>query len=324
MESRPSALKTSLLTALTLIAFAANSLLTRMALGEASIDAASFVTIRLTSGAAMLLAITAFTSPSKVHIKSAKGHWTAAVMLFLYAIAFSFAYLQLAAGTGALILFGTVQVTMILAALKQGEKPTPLEWIGLAVALAGLAYLVSPGLSAPPIVGSALMIVAGIAWGFYSLIGRSAKEPIANTMNNFLRAVPFACGVSLVSLPSLHVSPAGLLLALLSGALASGVGYALWYAALKGLTATRAATVQLSVPVLAAVGGSLFLQESLSVRLAIASLMILGGIGLAVLGNATVTSGTDKEPPRPPKPDSPQRQTHDPKYPSHRHGEQQH
>lgn len=290
MDSRPSALKTSLLTALTLIAFAANSLLTRMALGEDSIDAASFVTIRLASGAAMLLAITALSKSASANTppRSGRGHWTAAVMLFLYAIAFSFSYLQLAAGTGALILFGTVQVTMILAALQQGEKPTALEWIGLALALTGLAYLVSPGLSAPPIIGSALMIVAGIAWGFYSLLGRSAKDPIANTMNNFLRAVPFAFGVSLVSLPGLHISPSGLLLALLSGALASGVGYALWYAALQGLTATRAATVQLSVPVLAAVGGSLFLQEALSVRLAIASLMILGGIGVAVLGQRSI------------------------------------
>ncbi|MEL7330533.1 MAG: DMT family transporter, partial [Cyanobacteria bacterium J06559_1] len=246
------------------------------------IDAASFSTIRLLSGAAMLLAITTLTQQQKPSL--AKGNWTAAVMLFLYAIAFSFSYLQLAAGTGALILFGTVQITMILAALKQGEKPSAFEWIGLTLAMTGLVYLVSPGLESPPILGSILMIVAGIAWGFYSLLGRGSQQPVVNTMNNFVRAVPFALGVSLVSLSGLHLSGAGVILAVLSGAIASGIGYALWYAALRGLTATRAATVQLSVPVLAALGGILFLQETLSVRLMLASLMILGGVGSAVLG----------------------------------------
>ncbi|MEO1386453.1 MAG: DMT family transporter [Cyanobacteria bacterium J06634_6] len=282
METRPSAVRTSLLTGATLVAFAANSLLTRMALGEGSIDAASFSTIRLLSGAAMLLAITTLTQQQKPSL--AKGNWTAAVMLFLYAIAFSFSYLQLAAGTGALILFGTVQITMILAALKQGEKPSAFEWVGLALAMTGLVYLVSPGLESPPILGSTLMIVAGIAWGFYSLLGRGSQQPVVNTMNNFVRAVPFALGVSLVRLSGLHLSGAGVILAVLSGAIASGIGYALWYAALRGLTATRAATVQLSVPVLAALGGILFLQETLSVRLMLASLMILGGVGSAVLG----------------------------------------
>lgn len=282
METRPSAVRTSLLTGATLVAFAANSLLTRMALGEGSIDAASFSTIRLLSGAAMLLAITTLTQQKKPSL--AKGNWTAAIMLFLYAIAFSFSYLQLAAGTGALILFGTVQITMILAALKQGEKPSAFEWIGLALAMTGLVYLVSPGLESPPILGSILMIVAGIAWGFYSLLGRGSQQPVVNTMNNFVRAVPFALGVSLVRLSDLHLSGAGVILAVLSGAIASGIGYALWYAALRGLTATRAATVQLSVPVLAALGGILFLQETLSVRLMLASLMILGGVGSAVLG----------------------------------------
>ncbi|MEM9164557.1 MAG: DMT family transporter [Cyanobacteria bacterium P01_F01_bin.4] len=276
-------LKTPLLTGLTLIAFAGNSLLTRMALGADSIDAASFMTLRLGSGAVMLLAITAL-SPGKP-TKAIQGQWTAALMLFLYAVTFSFSYLQLSAGTGALILFGSVQVTMILVALKQGEKPKRLEWVGLLLALTGLAYLVSPGLAAPPVVGSGLMAIAGIAWGVYSLLGRGAKDPVANTTANFVKAVPLALGVSLVSLPSLHVSLPGVVLALLSGALASGVGYALWYAALRGLTATRAATVQLSVPVLASVGGILFLQEALSLRLGLAALMILGGIGIAMAGH---------------------------------------
>ncbi|MEO0645677.1 MAG: DMT family transporter [Cyanobacteria bacterium J06650_10] len=288
MKTGPSPFKTLLLTGVTLIAFAANSLLTRMALGEGTIDAASFATIRLASGAAMLLAITAFTQNKKPMSLSkgllTKGPWTAALMLFLYAIAFSFAYLQLATGTGALILFGTVQVTMILVALRQGEKPSVAEWVGLALALFGLIYLVSPGLEAPPVTGSVLMVIAGVAWGGYSLLGRGSTQPVVNTMNNFVRAVPLAVGVSLVSVARLELSGEGIVLAVLSGAIASGVGYALWYAALRGLTATRAATVQLSVPVLAAVGGILFLQESLSLRLVLASLMILGGVGLALIG----------------------------------------
>lgn len=255
-----------------------------MALGEGSIDAASFMTLRLASGALMLLVITAL-SQGKPTLPS-QGKWTAALMLFLYAVTFSFSYLQLAAGTGALILFGTVQVTMILVALKQGEKPQPLEWVGLLLALLGLIYLVSPGLAAPPVMGSILMILAGIAWGFYSLLGRGTRDPIAYTTTNFVRAVPLALGVSLVSLSGMHITPAGVILAVLSGALASGVGYALWYAALRGLTATRAATVQLAVPVIASAGGILFLQEVLTLRLGLASLMILGGIGLAVMGRS--------------------------------------
>lgn len=283
MQTHPSAIKTSLLTGTAFVAFAANSLLTRMALDERSIDAASFVSIRLASGAVMLLAITAFTQ-KKTSFSLTKGPWTAGLILFLYAVTFSFAYLQLAAGTGALILSGTIQITLMLIALRQGEKPSRAEWTGLAIALLGLIYLVSPGLEAPPVMGSVLMMMSGVAWGFYTLLGRGSVQPVVNTMNNFVRAVPLALGVSLVSFSQLRVSGEGVLLAVLSGAIASGVGYALWYAALRGLTATRAATVQLSVPVLATVGGIIFLQEALSIRLVLASLMILGGIGLAVIG----------------------------------------
>ena len=289
METRPSAGKTSLLTGLTLIAFAANSLLTRMALGEGAIDAASFVTLRLGSGAVMLLLMASWTRPNRDTQPSPRGQkspWTAAVMLFVYAVAFSFSYLQLAAGTGALILFGTVQVTMILAALTQGEKPSLAEWFGLLLALCGLVYLVLPGLEAPPLLGAGLMAIAGVAWGFYSLLGRGTTDPVARTTGNFIRAVPLALGVSLVSLPNLRLSVSGAILALLSGALASGLGYSIWYAALRGLTATRAATVQLLVPVIASAGGVLFLQETLSSRLILASLLILGGIGLAILSRA--------------------------------------
>ena len=284
METRLSPVKTSLLTAITLVAFAANSLLTRMALGEGSIDAASFVTIRLGSGAVMLVVIALLTR-QKVAIGTGllkARDWEAALKQFLNAIAISFSYLHQAEGTSALILFGTVQVTMILVALRQGEKPSWAEWLGLMIALLGLIYLVSPGLESPPVGGSALMVISGIAWGFYSLLGRGNAQPVVNTMNNFVRAVPLAVGTSLVSISRLQLSREGVLLAVLSGAFASGVGYALWYAALRGLTATRAATVQLAVPVLAAVGGVLFLQEALSVRLMLASLMILGGVGLAI------------------------------------------
>ncbi|NEZ58753.1 DMT family transporter [Adonisia turfae] len=284
MSYHAPALKTSILTSCTLIAFATNSLLTRMALGPGSIDAASFMTLRLVSGAAMLLAIMTFSQRKSV--VKLQGKWTAALILFLYAVTFSFSYLQLAAGTGALILFGSVQVTMIVAALKQGEKPHPLEWAGLLLALMGLLYLVSPGLAAPPVMGSLLMVMAGVAWGFYSLLGRGSQDPVAYTTANFIRAVPFTIGVSLISLSEMHLTLTGVVLALLSGALASGVGYAMWYAALKGLTATRAATVQLAVPVIAALGGILFLQETLSARLVLASLLILGGIGLAVMGRS--------------------------------------
>ncbi|MEM7772270.1 MAG: DMT family transporter [Cyanobacteria bacterium P01_A01_bin.37] len=267
---------------MTLIAFAANSLLTRMALGAESIDAASFITLRLASGACMLWAIALFSNSKPT--KQFQGKWTAALMLFIYAVAFSFAYLQLTAGTGSLILFGTVQITMIATAVKQGETPQRLEWIGVGLAIVGLGYLVAPGLEAPPIVAAGLMVIAGVAWGFYSILGRGTKVPIAYTTINFTRAVPFALGVSLVSMSDIQISKAGIILALLSGAIASGVGYAIWYAALKGLTGTQAATVQLAVPILAALGGIFFLQEVLTLRLVIASVMILGGIGVTVLG----------------------------------------
>ncbi|MEO0947164.1 MAG: DMT family transporter [Cyanobacteria bacterium J06641_5] len=275
-------MKTTLLTSLALLAFAANSLLTRLALGAGAIDAASFMAIRLFAGAAMLCGLVGISRGSDGF--NARGDWLAALMLFLYAALFSFAYLQLDSGTGALILFGTVQATMLLAALRQGETPNILEWLGLLFALGGLTYLVLPGLSAPPILGSGLMVGSGIAWGIYSLLGRGAQAPIVNTMANFLRSLPFAIGAFLFTLPSVQLSPRGIILASISGAITSGVGYVLWYAALKQLTATRAAMVQLAVPILAAMGGIIFLQEIFSARLAIASFAILAGIGLAILG----------------------------------------
>ncbi len=263
-----------------MIAFASNSILNRLALGQGTIDAVSYTTIRLGAGAVALVLISI--TQMKDGSEKVRGNWLSAAMLFMYALAFSFAYLSLSAGTGALILFGSVQVTMILAALRYGERPHPLEWLGVMLALGGLVYLVMPGLKAPSPLGSAWMVTAGFAWGIYSLRGRGTGSPLANTAGNFIYAVPLILAIRLVTLNNLHLSKEGILLAALSGALASGLGYVLWYAALRGLTATRAAIVQLSVPVLAAWGGVLFLGENLSLRLILAGALILGGIALAV------------------------------------------
>jgi len=278
-------LKTVAYTALALVAFAANSVLCRLALGATTIDAASFSTIRLFSGALMLLLITIVTT-RKVLLPPS-DNLLSAFLLFLYAITFSFAYISLSAGTGALILFGSVQATMIIFAIVSGERPKILEWAGLLFAITGLIYLVFPGLTAPPLISSFLMCVAGIAWGFYSLRGRGAANPLVNTTNNFILSLPFFFAVSLITFGNNHVSAKGAFLAVLSGAFASGVGYVIWYAALKGLTATRAATVQLTVPVLAAVGGVFFLSERITMRLIFAAWLILGGVGLALFGRRT-------------------------------------
>lgn len=281
-QPETSALWTVGLTVTALVAFAANSLLCRLALGAAQVDAASYTSLRLSSGALTLWVIAAMTGRSRTLVNS--GSWMSAAMLFLYAVAFSFAYLSLDAGTGALILFGSVQATMILASFIQGHRPHLLEWIGMISAFGGLVYLVSPGLSAPAPFGSALMALAGIAWGVYTLRGRGGGDPIAATAGNFARAAPLAILVSLVLLSHLNISARGAWLAVLSGALASALGYVIWYAALKGLTTTRAAIVQLSVPVIAAVGGVLFLSETVSYRLLASGIVILGGIALATWG----------------------------------------
>jgi len=212
------------------------------------------------------------------------GTWPSAVMLFLYAVPFSFAYTTLTTGTGALILFGSVQITMIVSALASGERPHPLQWAGLGLALAGIAYLMLPGLAAPPITGAALMTLAGVSWGIYTLLGRATKNALAQTTGNFVRSVPMVLVVSLFALPIFHVTTDGVLLAIASGALASGCGYVIWYAALRGLTITRAAVVQLTVPILAAIGGLAFMAEAVSLRLIISTTIVLGGVGLALIG----------------------------------------
>jgi len=273
-------MRTILLTTLAMIAFASNSLLNRFALGQDAIDPVSYTTIRLTSGAVMLFIIASL--QRKKDQATLRGSWISAAFLFLYAITFSFAYLSLTTGTGALILFGSVQVTMIIVALQSGERPHILEWIGLFLALGGLVYLVFPGLTAPSPIGSALMAVAGISWGFYTIRGRGAQNPLAITAGNFVYAVPMVLVVLLISFNNVSITTSGVTYAVLSGVLASGVGYVIWYAALRGLTTTRAATVQLSVPVIAAWSGVVLLAENVSVRLIVAGVLILGGIALAV------------------------------------------
>ena len=276
-----------ILTLLAMIAFASNSLLCRAALRDTGIDAASFTFIRILSGAIALyliaIARASFSSPVTRHSSLASGNWPSAFALFAYAAAFSFAYNTLAAGTGALLLFGAVQATMILWGFRKGERLDAIQIAGLVVALIGLVVLVFPGLSAPPLVGSVLMLCAGVAWGVYSLRGKGITDAIAATAGNFLRAVPFALLVSLTAFHSMRFDSLGLTYALISGAITSGVGYVLWYAALSHLKATSAATVQLSVPVIAATGGILLLSEPISLRYVIASIAVLGGIFLVII-----------------------------------------
>jgi drug/metabolite transporter (DMT)-like permease len=272
---------TPVYTALSLVAFAANSIICRMALGDASIDAASFTTIRLVSGALVLMLIVG-TREKDVGQKH-PGSWASAGMLFLYAVPFSFAYINLSTGTGALILFGAVQATMILAGLWQGERLRHSEWCGLVIALSGLIYLLLPGWKAPSLSGGILMTTAGIAWGVYSLRGRGVAHPVAITADNFLRSVPMVLVVSVVAVSSMTISAKGVILAALSGGVTSGLGYVAWYSALRELTATRAAVAQLLVPVIAATGGVVILSEQVSLRLIVSAIMIIGGVGAIFL-----------------------------------------
>ncbi|MEW6370055.1 MAG: DMT family transporter [Pseudomonadota bacterium] len=272
-------LATLAFTAAAMLAFAANSLLCRLALQSGGIDPASFGAVRIASGALALLLIVRWRSGKAT---AARGDWMSAAMLFAYVAFFSFAYVSLAAGTGALILFGAVQLTMFGAALRAGEGFAPQAWGGLGMAAAGLVYLVLPGVSAPPVLGAALMALAGAAWGVYSLRGRGSPDPLGATAGNFLRAMPLALLLWLPFVGVAHASPTGIVLAVVSGAITSGVGYALWYTALRELSAMRAATVQLSVPLITAIGAVVFLAEPVTLRLALASVAILGGIALVL------------------------------------------
>ncbi len=278
--------RTAVLTALALAAFAGNSLLCRAALRDTPIDAASFTAIRIASGAiALWLIVRLRASP-----QARAGSWPSALALFAYAAAFSFAYLSLTAATGALLLFGAVQATMIAAGIARGERLSAPQWLGIVVAGAGLVGLLLPGLTAPPLGGALLMIAAGIAWGVYSLRGRAPAaatvDPTVANAGNFARATPMALALLgaafLAPREAVRFDAAGAGYALASGAVTSGLGYAVWYAALKGLKATSAATVQLSVPVLTAMAGVVLLAEPLTLRVALASVAVLGGIALVV------------------------------------------
>ncbi|MEJ2179533.1 MAG: DMT family transporter [Gammaproteobacteria bacterium] len=276
-------MKPLLLTLLAMLAFAANSILCRMALGGQLIDAASFTTIRLVSGA-IILVIILLLRDSSVR-KTFSFDIKASVALFLYAICFSFAYINLSTGTGALILFGTVQLTMIIIGVLAGDRPKLMAWLGIVIACSGLVYLVSPGVSAPSLPGTILMATAGLAWGVYSWRGKGVTNPVAATTWNFIGTVPLTIAASLIFLASVDLQLPGVLLAILSGALASGVGYVIWYAALPYLKPTSAAAVQLSVPMIAALGGVIFMSEPLTLRLSIASIATLGGIALVINAN---------------------------------------
>lgn len=268
-----------ILTVLALTAFAGNSLLCRAALAQTGIDAASFTTVRLLSGAVVLSGLAWLRGGQR----TGRGNWRSALALFAYAAAFSFAYVELTAAAGALLLFAAVQITMVGHGIWSGERLRVLQSMGLVLACAGLIGLLLPGLSAPPLTGALLMLGAGMAWGIYSLRGKRAGDPLRVTAGNFLLAAPMALALSLLHWGHASVDPAGMGYAMVSGALASGVGYAIWYGALPFLPSTTAATVQLSVPVIAAAGGALFLDEQLTLRLLVAAVAIIGGIALVVL-----------------------------------------
>lgn len=276
--------RTVVLVALAMLAFAANSIFARLALGSAEIDAAGYTGVRMLAGA-VTLALLLLSQRRPLAIGEAlrtRSRWISAAALFGYATAFSYAYQFLGAGMGALILFATVQTSMLGWALIKGDRPGPIALAGMAVALGAFVYLVSPGLVAPHPLGAALMIAAGLSWAVYSLLGRGSKEPLVDTAYNFILAVPIALALCALSLTQGLPSQLGLVWAIASGALASGVGYAIWYRALPLLSRSSAAIVQLTVPAIAAAGGILFIGEALTWRLVIASTLILGGIAVAL------------------------------------------
>ncbi len=267
------------LTAVAMLAFAANSILCRLALAHGAIDPASFTLVRIASGVVTLWLILALSGRAR----TVGGSWRAGFALFAYAAAFSYAYITLSAGAGALLLFGAVQATMVTTGLVRGERLAHLQWLGFIAALGGLATLLAPGVSAPPLIGAFLMLAAGVAWGAYSLLGRGAIDPLAVTGGNFLRALPMAVALLATAVSfGMKGDTIGIVYAILSGAVASGLGYSLWYAALPGLSPAQGASVQLSVPVITAVAGALMIGEPITMRLALCSIAILGGIALVI------------------------------------------
>jgi drug/metabolite transporter (DMT)-like permease len=270
-----------------MVAFAANSLLCRMALNDPLVDPVSFTTIRLVSCAVALVVIARIVAGRESQ-QNTKASWDSGFALFAYAAAFSLAYVSLSAGMGALILFGTVQVTMLGAALALGKSLGPAQWVDSVTATGGLVYLVLPGISAPDPLGTLLMCVSGITWGrVYSIRGKGVSTPVAMPAGNFHRSALFAIAASAIALSRVHLKPSGILLALTAGMVTSGMGYVLWYRVLRSLTTAQASIVQPSVPVLAAFGGVAFLSENVSTRLVAASALILGGGALGVLKGQT-------------------------------------
>ncbi len=291
--NQPHTTQTFFYTLFALLAFAGNSVLCRLALGEQNIDAASFTIIRLLAGIAVLLVIMLLTNKQR-ETHTSKGSWLSSAMLFLYAITFSFAYISLDTATGALILFGSVQITMIIFNALKGNKLHHFEWLGMSLAFIGFIYLVAPNLNTPSLNGFILMLFSGIAWAIYTLKGRTAENPITETSYNFVRTLPFVVILLLLTMSESHLTSQGVMLALLSGGLASGAGYAVWYAALKGLTITQAAVVQLLVPIIAALGGVIFTDEVIGVRLTLSAMMILGGICIVITGKYLISKAVAK------------------------------
>ena len=278
---------TFLLTALSLFAFAANSVFSRLALAEGQIDAGSFTVIRLLSGSLFLIIFLAvksffFNSSRSSNQPVSRGSWSSALWLFIYAVAFSYAYIQLDTATGALVLFAVVQVTMLMIGLFKGRRLSKVEWLGLMVAVAGFVYLLAPQFQSPSLNAFLLMTIAGISWALYTLAGKKSVNPSSDTIFNFLRTIPFVCALIFINMDSTHLSVNGVMNAVFSGVFASALGYLLWYQALKGLDHNVAAVVQLLVPVLAAIAGFILLNEMISLSFLISSLMILGGILLVI------------------------------------------
>lgn len=281
---RNTVFKTSILTVLALIAFAANSVLCRLALGNEAIDASSFTGIRLLSGAITLFILLSLQGDNKA--ASSKGSWAASFALFLYAITFSYAYLSLDTGTGALILFGAVQITIIVLSFMAGTRLHFIEWSGVLLAFTGFVYLIFPNITTPSMNGFILMTVSGVSWGIYTLKGRNSKSPLMDTTYNFVRSIPFVAILLMFTMQNASYSSEGIILALVSGAITSGVGYTIWYIALGSLSSTQAAVIQLSVPVIAAIGGVFFVSEVITMRLVISATVVLSGILMVVLGKA--------------------------------------
>lgn len=275
-------IKNITLITIALLAFAGNSVLCRLALGDQVVDAASFTSIRLLSGAIFLCALVRFKEKKSVSMKG--GSWLSAISLFLYAATFSYAYISLDTGTGALILFGFVQLTMIAYTFMQGKRLAIVEWFGLFIAFSGLLVLLLPGASAPSLTGFILMAISGVAWGIYTIKGKGSETPLLDTATNFLKTLPFIILLTLITFYNSELSTRGIILAATSGAITSGLGYAIWYAVLKNITVIQAAISQLLVPIIASIAGVLFTNETITTKLLIASLLILGGILALTLG----------------------------------------